>query len=124
MALALSSCQGLKLLSSHALWLTEGNIIINTNSNASQMAVVLFGCCFRYMALALSSPQGLKHLSSRARGLAESNIILNTNSHAFFFQTAIVFLLLLRSLQGPRAPELSRSDALKLPRPQGLREQF
>ena len=122
MALALSSCQGLKLLSSHALWLTEGNIIINTNSNASQMAVVLFGCCFRYMALALSSPQGLKHLSSRARGLAEDNIILNTNSNAF--QTAIAFLLLLLSLQGPRAPELSMSDALKLPRPQGHREPF
>ena len=86
------------------------------------MAVVFFGCCFRYMALALSSPQGLKHLSSRARGLAEDNIILNTNSNAF--QTAIAFLLLLLSLQGPRAPELSRSDALKLPRPQGLREQF
>ena len=74
------------------------------------------------MTLALSSSQGLKHLSSRALGLAESNILLNTNSNAF--QTAIAFWLLLLSLQGHRAPELSMSDALKLARPQGHREQF
>ena len=55
MAVALSSCQGLKLLSSHALWLTEGNIIIHTNSNASPIATVLF-----WLLFSLHGPRALE----------------------------------------------------------------